>query len=180
MRMRSEAWLLAVTAVAILGDRPSDPPLRQSSLNRAQFGACVAVALAMVCSLIAFRLPSSEATILRKVEDRFPVHACEFIAGNNLPGPILNDLAFGGFLSWRLPAYPVSIDDRIALYGEDATKQYVQVAMGKVPLDSDPMYASARTILLHTESGLAKALPKIANVRAVYRDRLAVVFVKQD
>lgn len=58
-------------------------------------------------------------------ETDFPVAAADFIADANLSGEIFNDMAWGGYLIWRLwPARHVFIDTRTHLYGDVFIKEY--------------------------------------------------------
>jgi hypothetical protein len=130
----------------------------------------------------ALHIPDRTA-LLGKVSEHFPVKACEFITNNPLPQPLFNTYSWGGFLTWYLPEYPVAVDSRVDLYGDEILTSYFQVITGKERLDTNPSLASARTLLLERQSGMADALERIpvlsAQYRKLYSDDLAVVFVKQ-
>ena len=87
----------------------------------------------------------------------------------------------GSFLTWYLPEYPVVVDSRVELYGDEILTRYFDVIGGKKRLDSDPMVARAGTLLLERNSAMAKALRNLpalsAQYRLVYSDELACVFV---
>jgi hypothetical protein len=93
---------------------------------------------------------------------------------------------WGGFLTWYLPTYPVSIDERYELYGEENFRLYNQVM---IPSPGYPALASANTILVSKESGMVRASQIFPNAEAVfqasfpgfqqvYSDDLAVVWSK--
>ena len=99
-------------------------------------------------------------------------------------------MAWGGFLVWYLPEYPVSIDDRYELYGETKRARYYAVTRGQAPPSSDPTLTSANTILVSpatVSSQGADMFPNSEEVfrntfpgfHEVYRDELAVVLSKQ-
>lgn len=107
-----------------------------------------------------------------------PVRACDFIRTHHLPAPVFNSIEWGSFLTWELPNYPVAIDIRVEAY-QDLAARYFAVSQGEVPLDTDPSFVRAQTILLDKNSPLSKALRKFPNFKLAYEDDLAAVFVKQ-
>jgi hypothetical protein len=48
----------------------------------------------------------------------------------------------------------------------------------EVPLRSDPTFARAQTIILEADSPIAQALDTLPDFHEVYRDKLAIVFVR--
>jgi hypothetical protein len=187
----TEAWVVAVASVAVIGefysraDGDMDEPARTSIIV---FGTGVAIA-AIVLILAAARIPSSREALLRAMATHFPVPACDFIRDSHLPGPIYNQIEWGGFLAWYLPEYPVAIDDRYELYGETKTARYYRVTRGMVAPSSDSALTSANTILFSTDNGLIRGIEMFANpenmfqrtfpgFRQVYRDDVAVVLTR--
>jgi hypothetical protein len=110
-------------------------------------------------------------------------HTCNFIRDNQLPGPLFNTYAWGGFLIWYLPEYPVSIDGRLSLYGNEANEGYFNLVAGTERFEKTPSFVRARTLLLEQNSGVAKALTTLPALRqqfqVAYQDDLAVVLVRQ-
>ena len=139
----------------------------------------VASATALVLVVGTVRLPDRNA-LMNRIGQTFPVKACDYIASNRLSGPLFNEYAWGSFLTWYLPEYPVVVDSRVELYGDDMLKKYFDVVGGKERLDSDPMVARAGTLLLERKSAMAKALRDLpalsSQYRLVYSDELADVF----
>jgi len=137
---------------------------------------------AVVLVIAAVRLPGSK-DLMDKMTQLYPVKACNYIVENRLPQPLFNEYAWGSFLTWYLPEYPVAVDSRVEFYGDDILSAYFDVVGGKQLLESDPTVARAGTLLLQRESAMAKALttlPKLsAQYRLVYSDDLASVFVPQ-
>jgi hypothetical protein len=82
-----------------------------------------------------------------------------------------------------MPQYPVAVDNRVELYGDETLTSYFKVISGKEPLDSDPSLAQAGTLLLDEQSAMAKALKTLpalsSQYRLVYNDDVASVFVRQ-
>ena len=69
---------------------------------------CVALSLAAV----ALAFPGSQ-DLERQVESISPVRALQYIKAHRLPGPMLNDYMYGGYLIWAAPEYPVMMDGRM-------------------------------------------------------------------
>jgi len=63
-----------------------------------------------------------------QVDREYPVAAVEWIRRNQPEGRLFNSYNWGGFVVWRLPEYPVFIDGRADLYGNDTITQWQEVA----------------------------------------------------
>jgi hypothetical protein len=183
-RIQRDGWLAVLPAVAILaeglhgrGEKGTEDPL-----NLRWEKPVTSILVALIFTVAVIRLPRQE-DLLNRVSRNFPVKACDFIAQNDLPAPLFNEYSWGDFLTWYLPQYPVAIDSRVELYGDQILSRYFDVTAGKERLDSDPALAAARTLLLERQSGMAKALTTLpalsSQYRLVYSDDLAAVFVRQ-
>jgi hypothetical protein len=189
---QSETWIIAVVSVAILGDGffPAKGQTNQQSRSP-KFGLwAVTVIVLIVLGVSASRIPSRADILLGVTATKLPVRSCDFIRQNHLPRPIFNELSWGGFLTWYLPDYPVSMDERHELYGEENLKSYYQAATGRQLTSEYPALTSANTFLLSPENGLARIPQMYPDPQAVfqaafpgfhevYRDKLAVVFSNQ-
>jgi hypothetical protein len=189
---QSETWITAVVSVAVLGDvffAANDGPDELSYSSKSALWAVPAIVL-IIFVLSASRIPSSTDALLEVTARKLPVRACNFIRLNHLPAPIFNELPWGDFLIWYLPGYPVSIDSRHDLYGEETLKSYYQVATGRRLSSEYPALSAANTFILSTENGLVRIPQMYPNPQAifqqafpgfheVYRDNLAVVLTKQ-
>jgi len=184
-RIQRDGWLAVLPAIAIIS---SGLILRRSEIEspvrtiRAPERMWAAALTAVVLVIAAVRLPGSK-DLMDKMTQLYPVKACNYIVENRLPQPLFNEYAWGSFLTWYLPEYPVAVDSRVEFYGDDILSAYFDVVGGKQLLESDPTVARAGTLLLQRESAMAKALttlPKLsAQYRLVYSDDLASVFVPQ-
>lgn len=127
--------------------------------------------------LIAFLAFPGRQYLARQVEQSNPVKAVEFIKSHHLPGPMMNEYVYGGYLIWAAPEYPVFIDGRadvyewagvLADYGSWAT------------LQSDPNSLLERYginfCLLTRESPMAHVMPLLHNWKTVYSDNSSIVF----
>ncbi len=182
-RIQRDVWMAVLPAIAVL----SSASLLQHQESEAQRTTgpawqwpAVAAATAMVLVIAAVRLPEHDA-LMNRIGQSFPVNACDYIVSKKLSPPLFNEYSFGSFLTWYLPEYPVVVDSRVELYGEDILAKYFDVVGGKERLDSDPMVARAGTLLLQRNSAMAKALRNLPALSSqywlVYSDEMANVFV---
>lgn len=84
---------------------------------------------------------------------------------------------------WKLPVYPVSIDERLNLYGDEFSDAYFEVVSGKRRMETLRGFNSEQIILLPVDLSMAKALTTIPvlqqQFREVYRDKIAIVLVRR-
>jgi hypothetical protein len=176
-RIQRDLWLAVLSSVAILGDElsPEAEAPRTSGRERALFAAVLAVVFVALAVIV----PPPRAELSAHLAGQFPQQACDFIRNNHLPAPLFNPINWGGFLSWYLPEYPVSVDSRVGLYGSEYISQHFATMSGNRLLEDDPSFANANTILLERNSGIARAittLPRLkAQYKVLYSDDLALV-----
>jgi hypothetical protein len=184
-RFQRDAWIAILPAIAVLSCRlpavqgeSESPDIAIPRRERIWAAALIMIVL----MIAAARLPNQNA-LMSKISQNFPVRACDYIRENRLPQPLFNTYTWGGFLTWYLPQYPVAVDNRVELYGDEALTSYFKVISGKETLDADPSLARAGTLLLDEQSAMAKALKTLpalsSQYRLVYNDDVASVFVRQ-
>jgi hypothetical protein len=184
-RIQREAWMAALIAVAILADATAriakDRESQEQSRAWWEHAAC-AVMLTAILVLAALRLPHHD-SVQARVAQNYPVQACDYIRDQHLPQALFNEYSWGSFLTWYLPEYPVAIDSRLELYGDELTEGYFKVIAGGERLDAYPALGNAQTLLLSKQSGMVKALTTLpalsSQYRLVYSDDLAAVFTRQ-
>jgi len=202
-RFARDGWCAVLLAVAIIGDELAAGPSRAETLvgdsatqNGAEwvrkhelqvvkrFWLLTPILVVVVFVAAAIYTPGRTEEVMSRVQERFPVRGANFIRANDLPHPLFNLYEWGGFLIWYLPEYPVSIDGRFSLYGDDLFASYFRVISGGQRLEAEPSFANAGTILLEKNSELATALTTIpslsARYRVVYSDDVAVVIVPSE
>jgi hypothetical protein len=177
-----DTWLLALAPVAVIADAlpitlPSAEKERGGRLWRWEALAIAGLVLISFVLVAITRIPGREA-LLNKVADNFPVRACDYIRANHLPPPLFNAYDWGGFLTWYLPDYPVSIDSRVELYGEEINSRHFKLIIAEIPLNADPSFANARTVLLPRNSPMAIALSGLPQFKVAYRDDVAMVLLQ--
>jgi hypothetical protein len=178
-RTMRDNWFVVVCSVAIIGNalrdqKGSAAEAGQSSWRRWEKLAAAALVLIVITAA------RPQFARLPKLSETFPVRAADYIRQNHLPQPIFNTYEWGGFLTWYLPEYPVSIDSRADLYSDDVYLAYFKLTQAEVPLESDPVFARAQAILLEANSPMADALSTLPNFRVAYQDNVAVVLVRSN
>jgi hypothetical protein len=136
----------------------------------------VLIGMAMLVVFLAF--PSRQ-NLREQVEAHSPVKAVEFIKGNHLSGPMLDDYGYGGYLIWALPEYPVMIDGRADVYEWSG---FLGEFGNWATLQSDPSALlkkyGVNFCLLTRQSPMARVLPLLHEWKIVYTDDNSVIFVR--
>jgi len=174
LRTVRDAWFAAIPATLLLADVPVEPADRDPAFTPWQL-LCLTGSMVVVVFLLATNTGFTTRGIDHSVSMEFPVDAANFLRRSKLPGPIYNDFDWGGFLTWYLPQYPVSIDGRNDLYGDKFVADHLIFNSGD-RTDGDPHLDEAGIVLLKKEAPLAKLLKHDSRFRCVYEDRLADVF----
>lgn len=179
--IQRDSWCIVIAAVAIIGDAfVSAAPEPLTSPSRWQPFAVALATLLVFCGLLA-KAPRT-AQMNAELNHAMPVRACDYIRQNRLSNPLFNGFEWGGFLTWCLPEYPVALDGRMNLYGDDLAGEYFATLYGARRLEDEPLFADAQTILVAKGSALERALTDLPNLREryreVYSDEVAAVLVK--
>ncbi|HLZ42770.1 MAG TPA: hypothetical protein VKQ11_17515 [Candidatus Sulfotelmatobacter sp.] len=115
----------------------------------------------------------------RVISGQYPVNAVNFLRRNPLPGPLYNHLNWGGFLMWYMPQYPVAIDGRNDLYGDELDQTFFNSQSAEKSYETDPYLNEAGVVLLSSDLPLAKVLTVDSRFQLVYRDSIATVFARR-
>jgi len=184
-RMQRDVWCLVLLSVGFIGELSSEghPAVKATPrIGGIRHVAAVVIGLLFVIATVAAYLPASQPVLLRGAARVLPLEACNFMKQARPAPPIFNSYRWGGFLAWYLPEYPASVDARVALFGEEATAEHFKTVNGERPLNEDPVFSAAHTLLLEKHSKLATALttiPVLANMYHVaYSDDVAIVFTR--
>jgi hypothetical protein len=177
LRAAHDEWAVLIVALLIIsvGWRPAGS--RETALSRQQ--TLLSGALAIVLALALVRGQNlSNAHLERDAERDFPVKAADFVLQRRLAGPLFNSFNWGGYLIWKLPGLPVSMDGRTNVYGGARTERYIDTWTCKPGWKDDPDLAAANLVIGSTKSPLSYALRDDSRFRLVYRDSTAVVFAR--
>ena len=172
-----DAWFISVVAAAIIADFPA---AETASDNRLRIsGWATASAVSLVVLLLSVRSTDFNTRGLdRAISGEYPVDAVNFLRRNPVGGPLYNAFDWGGFLIFYMPQYPVSIDGRTDLYGDAMDEQYYESQEADPSYLSDPVLNEAGVLVLKKKHPIATQLLTDRHFRLIYRDELAMVFVR--
>ncbi len=111
--------------------------------------------------------------------DTMPVEAVAYLQERHLPGPIFNSYNWGGYLIWTARDYPVYVDGRTDLYGDDLLGIYLSTALAQEGWEANLDAAGINSVLIERTSPLAGVLALSEGWERVYQDNLAVIFVRE-
>jgi len=113
------------------------------------------------------------------ISSQFPVKAANVLRQNPQPGPLYNSFDWGGFLIWYMPNYPVAIDGRNDLYGDELDRLFFSTQSGDESYTTNPYLNEAGLVLLQKSIPLVNLLTSDPRFELIYQDRLAAVFVRR-
>lgn len=175
-RTQRDAWFVGICAAAFIADLRGEESAPTPVLKLPELTGLVA-ALTILLWLTARNMGFNARDLDRAISQVYPVNAVNFVRQNPFPGPLYNNLDWGGFLIWYLPQYPVAVDGRNDLYGDELDLRTYKSSQGE-SYNSDPYLNEAGLVLLPQKVPLAKLLTIDSRFRLVYQDSLAVVFVR--
>ena len=187
-RTMRDAWFICLPAAAFVADLFAPPIERDSPhaqpqrewfeetwLEKAGVAAVVVVVLAILSKGTDF----NQRGLDRAISAGYPVNAINFLRRNSVRGPLYNNLNWGGFLMWYMPDYPVAVDGRNDLYGDELDQIFYDSQSAEKGYLTDPYLNEAGVVVLDASMPLAKILTADPRFQLIYRDALAVVFAKK-
>ncbi|HWW14442.1 MAG TPA: hypothetical protein VN310_07260 [Candidatus Dormibacteraeota bacterium] len=178
-RMMRDAWFICIVAAACLADFPVKEEDTQSAETWHEWSA-LAVVLVVAGLLFARDTSFHRAGLDAQISRLFPVNAVNYLRQHPEPGPLYNAFDWGGFLIWYAPDYPVAIDGRTDLYGDDLDARFLEIGSGEDSYLTDPYLNGAGIILLQREMPLTALLYRDRRFLKIYEDKLAVMFIRQE
>jgi len=177
-RTMRDSWFICISAAACIADFPvPETKWRKTETWLEKSGVAAFVALALL--LIARDADFNQRGLDRAISGMYPVKALNYLRRHPAPGPLYNTLDWGGFLTWYMPDYPVAIDGRNDLYGDDLDRLFFETGNGGESYATDPYLNEAGVVLLQKSHPLAGLLMSDPRFSLVYQDQLAAVFVKR-
>jgi hypothetical protein len=181
-RTMRDAWFICLPAAACIADALALPQENERTatwfvetwLEKLGVAAAVVVMLALISNGTDFTPRGLD----RAISSQYPVNAVNYLRRNPLPGPLYNHLNWGGFLMWYMPQYPVSIDGRNDLYGDQLDQIFFNSQNAEKSYETDPYLNQAGVVLLSSDLPLAKVLTVDPRFQLVYRDQIATVFAR--
>jgi hypothetical protein len=175
-----DAWFICIPAVACIADLPTGTAKEEQVAPATTWewaGSLVVSAVLLV--IAAASLGFTERNLDRVISVNYPVDASHFLRRNPQPGPLYNNLNWGGFLMWYMPDHPVAIDGRNDLYGDDLDRIFYQSENADESYLKDPYLNEAGVVLLESAVPLAKVLTVDPRFALIYQDPIAVVFARR-
>ncbi len=110
-------------------------------------------------------------------EEYLPVGAVSYLQEHQLSGPMFNDYNWGGYFIFTLPNYPVFVDGRTDLYGDDFLTDYVRAILGAKEWESVLVRYDIQLVVIQEATALATLLrEKTEEWQIIYEDDLAIIF----
>ena len=150
-------------------------PTRDLWLGRLGVAAAVTICLVPIANAVDF----NERGLDRAISAGYPVNAINYLRRNPVPGPLYNNLNWGGFLMWYMPDYPVAIDGRNDLYGDDLDIIFYNSQVAQESYKTDPYLDACGVVLLDSTLPLTKVLTIDPRFELVYHDDIATVFARK-
>lgn len=176
-RTMRDTWFICLAAAACVADSlaKAEPERGESGLEKLALAVGLGFALLLFSANTNFTMRGLD----EAVSGVFPVKAINFLRRNPQPGPLYNTFDWGGFLTWYMPDYPVAIDGRTDLYGDEIDTRFFKTQQGDASYVDDPYLNECHLILLSTKVPLARVLMQDSRFHLIYQDAIAVVFVRE-
>lgn len=111
----------------------------------------------------------------REIESHMPLGAARYIDRENPPGQIFNSYNWGGFLIWELNGYPVFVDGRTDLYGDDVLREWLSIANAEEGWQAKLESRDVHLVLLEPSWPLTKVLA-YEGWQLLYEDKISVLY----
>jgi hypothetical protein len=110
-------------------------------------------------------------------EELLPVEATAYLQETQPPGPMFNDYNWGGYFIFALPDYPVFVDGRTDLYGDEFLQDYIRAILGGEEWERVFDSYDINVIVIQESTALATLLRENPETWVeTYNDDLAVIF----
>lgn len=174
-RMQRDIWFPVTVAVVAVASGVRMPAGGQSGRSRCNYWIAIPLSFAITLLFLALDSRFSDNALHKNVAQRFPEKASGYIESHGLQGPLFNSYNWGGYLMWRLPGMPVSIDGRGVIF-ENYLATAANTVNGQKNWSRDPDLRKAHTIVLEQDFALTAILRVDPNYRLLYEDETAAVF----
>lgn len=174
-RSQRDVWFPVTFAILALGSALGYGPAAAPAQSRRTYWIALPLTAAVTLCVLTLDPRFSGSALHNAIERRFPAKASAYIESHSLHGPLFNPYGWGGYLIWRLPNMPVSIDGRANLY-EATLAETSNTVGGAKNWQRNSDLTRARTILLDQGGPLASVLRSDSHYRLLYEDSVGAVF----
>lgn len=159
-------------------------PLRRVSARQARINAILVLGI-IVGTLLNLISVLDPEFVDEAQREHLPVQVAEFIAAERPNGPMFNSYNWGGYLMFALPDYPVYVDGRTDLYGNEFLTRYLQTASGAEDWEEHLDEDGINMVVIESASGLARQLADEPGWTRIYpndqhEDERAMIYVRSD
>ncbi len=113
-----------------------------------------------------------------KVNKEYPLAAVQWIQMNRPEGQLFNSYNWGGYLTWTLPEYPVYIDGRADLYGNELISEWQSIVRGTAQGISSLDERNVNVVLLEPDQPLVKEL-EAGGWMTAFSDEISIVLIRK-
>jgi hypothetical protein len=172
-------WLAAVLGAPAFAVALSSLPLIPGSSGasgrelRLLWGAHLFAGVAAVGLAVTMLAGKSDSYL--RAEGAFPEAAVQRLSALP-PGRLVNPYSWGGYLIWKLPEFPVSIDGRADMYGDELLEEALVVERLQPGWRDFLEDNDVRYVLAPIKRPLAEAVRLLSGWRIVYEDSEAILF----
>jgi hypothetical protein len=138
----------------------------------------VLLVLVVAAALLQISGPISARANAEAQAESLPVAAVDYLREANLPGPMFNNYNWGGYIIWELPQYPVFVDGRTDLYGDELLSQYLAALFARGNWRETLEAYDINLVFVETAAPLAKELRQEPGWEQTYDDDMAAIFVR--
>jgi hypothetical protein len=176
-RSGRDVWFVVIVAIGALSSSRSSTQVSASHTFSKTETLVIVIAVALFF-LLSIRVGHiSESNLQIAVAKTYPVEAANVVEERGYPGPLYNQYNWGGYLIWRLPRLPVSIDGRTNVHDVARVTHSLTVWNGQPDWASDPELSAARLVIAQKNLALTQLLRLDSRFEIAYEDPVAVVFI---
>ncbi len=167
--------LLTPPGILARFSRQSDRPGMKRNLQRG-LDITIVVVLGLTC-LLKLVVAAQPAVLAQYLPATFPVEAAGWLQKNRPAGRLFNEYAWGGYLIWALPEYPVFVDGRTDLFGDEILGEWLQVMAARDGWQDVLSRWQVHLVMVAPGQTLERALQQ-AGWTLLYQDRVAVIYAR--
>lgn len=113
-----------------------------------------------------------------KVDSNYPTSAIEWMRKNQPQGNLFNSYNWGGYILWTLPEYPVFIDGRADLYGNEVISLWQNVVNADENAFEILEKWHINVIFIEPDWGIVKVLEENPDWEKTYQDEQSIIFIR--
>ena len=109
------------------------------------------------------------------IESAYPVQAVQWLEVHHPQGNMLSEYNWGGYLAWFARDYPVFVDGRTDLFGDDIINQWIQVVQANDGWQSVINKWNVKLILVQSDRPIVRLLDE-NGWKQLYKDNQSILF----